>query len=477
MPASVMDTSVVHSSDDEFSSTSGSESSSSEQWTKVTNGGTKRKKDAHLSRRIAMPRRKLVQDSLPPSNAPLAEFNPKVIIIKAPAWDRELSVMIALSTEYPNLKIQSKRGLTRTLIRAKDQASQDTLLSLTTLQNKAVSFAPQPASITTAYGIVQRVPIAIPTALLRATPSVLEAERMSVWSQAAQASQPTMSVKIRWEGKLPSKIDIGHLGSYSVRPYTPDPIRCYRCQRYGHTTRTCHQETSTCGICSGPHRTTVCQEKRRTEAVTPRCSNCKGKHSTASKACPVRKQRAQALAPKLGNTKQTPTAAKPAKQLSQGFRPSMDDFPVAQQAHRLNKPTTKLPAEAPVLPTFQVPSAQRGYAGAAGRSTVHKQNAQAAKPARIQKVARTPAIPATPTNRKTTTATNKTSLSSTPKVSATTQEETETAETCNKLLELLFAQLDQLRPLLMVRQKATRNIVAKMLSSTQELLGEIIAVM
>ena len=168
MPASGMDTSVVHSSDDEFSSTSGSESSSSEQWTKVTNGGTKRKKDAHLSRRIAMPRRKLVQDSLSPSNAPLAEFNPKVIIINAPAWDRELSVMIALSTEYPNLKIQSKRGLTRTLIRAKDQASQDTLLSLTTLQNKAVSFAhnqhqsPQPTALCNEFQLPYQRPFSGP---------------------------------------------------------------------------------------------------------------------------------------------------------------------------------------------------------------------------------------------------------------------------------------------------------------------------
>ena len=477
-----MDTTNAQDSSDEFSSDSEYANLSGEEWQKVANGGTKRKKDA---RRTATPRKRVVQKTTPPSspsshppaNSP-AEFSPKVLVINAPQWKGEFPVMIALSTEYPALKILTKRGLTRTLIRAKDQASQDSLLNITSLQQKPVSFTPLPDTKATRYGIVQRVPLAVPTALLRATtPLVLEADRMSVWNSTAKAAQPTMSIKIKYEGNLPASLEIGHLGSFSVRPFTPDPIRCYRCQRFGHTTRTCHQETSTCGICSGAHRTTVCQQKRKTETVTPQCSNCKGKHSTASKACPVRKLRAQALAPKLSSTKKTPAATKQTKPSSKDFRPTMADFPKAQQAHYPEQLISVPPAKAPTVPTTAVATTQHSYAGATSRNSAHKQNTQAAKPTRQQKATSTPAVPGTPINNKPTLVASKPSSCSTPKVSATTQEETETAETCNQLLEMLFAQLDQLRPLLAVRQKATRNIVAKMLSSTQALLGEIIAVM
>ena len=160
----------------------------------------------------------------------------------------------------------TKRELTRTLIRAKDQASQDSLLNISSLQQKPVSFTPLPDTKATRYGIVQRVPLAVPTALLKATtPLVLEADRMSVWNSTAKAAQPTMSIKIKYEGNLPASLEIGHLGSFSVRPFTPDLIRCYRWQRFGHTTRTCRQETSTCGIFSKNHSTSECIEQRKTQ--------------------------------------------------------------------------------------------------------------------------------------------------------------------------------------------------------------------
>ena len=276
-----MDTTNAQDSSDEFSSDSEYANLSGEEWQKVSIGGTKRKKDA---RRTATPRKRVVQKTTPPSspsshppaNSP-AGFSPKVLVINAPQWKGEFPVMIALSTEYPALKILTKRGLTRTLIRAKDQASQDSLLNITSLQQKPVSFTPLPDTKATRYGIVQRVPLAVPTALLRAiTPLVLEADRMSVWNSTAKAAQPTMSIKIKYEGSLPASLEIGHLGSFSVRPFTPDPIRCYRCQRFGHTTRTCHQETSTCGICSGAHRTTVCQQNAKQKQSRHDAATAKG---------------------------------------------------------------------------------------------------------------------------------------------------------------------------------------------------------
>ena len=187
--------------------------------TLVHNGSVKRKKEA---RRMVTPRKMVVQKAAPgehpaPSspNTPV-EFSPQTLVINAPQWDGEFPVMIALSTEHPALKLQSRRRLTRTLIRAKDQASQDTLRNITSMQQKPVSFTPLPATKSTMYGIVQRVPLAISTSLLRATiPAVLEADRMSVWNSTAKAAQPTMIIKIMYEGNLPAKLEIGHLGAFT----------------------------------------------------------------------------------------------------------------------------------------------------------------------------------------------------------------------------------------------------------------------
>ena len=217
------------------------------------------------------------------------EYTPTVLVINAPAqsWTGEIAVLVALSTDHPDLRILTRRGLTRTLIKAMTQDTLDTLLNLNQLQGKPVTFSTLETARSTT-GIVQRVPAEITTALLRATnPKVRTAERMTVWDPEAKTTVETMSVKIVYEGTLPSSIPIGFLETFSVRPYTPDPIRCYKCQRYGHMSRMCHQRHSTCGICSGMHQTSVCVTRRKEETVVAKCFNCKGNHVTASKACPV----------------------------------------------------------------------------------------------------------------------------------------------------------------------------------------------
>ena len=96
-------------------------------------------------------------------------------------------------------------------------------------------------------------------------------------------------------GRNTAHINPDRLSTFQVRQYTSDPIRCYRRQKYGHTSRTCYQTSSTCDICAGKHSTAECIEKRKTVTIQPKCSNCKRAHTTASKACPVRRQTAQAI--------------------------------------------------------------------------------------------------------------------------------------------------------------------------------------
>jgi len=46
----------------------------------------------------------------------------------------------------------------------------------------------------------------------------------------------TLSVVIQFEKNIPKSVQIGYM-KYSVREFIPKPLRCYACQRMGHTAR------------------------------------------------------------------------------------------------------------------------------------------------------------------------------------------------------------------------------------------------
>ena len=61
--------------------------------------------------------------------------------------------------------------------------------------------------------------------------------------------------------------------------YIPNPLRCFRCQKFGHNFRTC-KGAATCSSCGRVgHDATGCQNP-------PKCANCTGAHSASSKECP-----------------------------------------------------------------------------------------------------------------------------------------------------------------------------------------------
>ncbi|GFX24538.1 uncharacterized protein TNCV_1584941 [Trichonephila clavipes] len=65
-----------------------------------------------------------------------------------------------------------------------------------------------------------------------------------------------------------------------VRPYIPNPLRCFQCQRFGHSKTVCRGQP-TCSRCAEVgHDSADCKAKER-------CVNCKGDHSSFSRACPT----------------------------------------------------------------------------------------------------------------------------------------------------------------------------------------------
>ena len=85
------------------------------------------------------------------------------------------------------------------------------------------------------------------------------------------------------EAKLPDKVFIGYM-SFGVRVYVPPPLRCFKCQKYGHIAAVCKGKLR-CSKCSGEHEYGKCEENAKLK-----CSNCGGEHSSAYRGCEVSKR-------------------------------------------------------------------------------------------------------------------------------------------------------------------------------------------
>ena len=75
---------------------------------------------------------------------------------------------------------------------------------------------------------------------------------------------------------IPETVQIGYL-KVKVSLYVPTPMRCYTCQKFGHTSSKCTATDETCVRC-GKHR--------HEGACDLKCTNCEGECAANSKECP-----------------------------------------------------------------------------------------------------------------------------------------------------------------------------------------------
>ena len=85
--------------------------------------------------------------------------------------------------------------------------------------------------------------------------------------------------------ELPKSIKAGFL-SLPITPYIPNPLRCFHCQRFGHSKTVCKGKAlcARCGL--DDHDGTLCTSP-------PSCANCKGAHTAFSRECPLWKKEKQ----------------------------------------------------------------------------------------------------------------------------------------------------------------------------------------
>ena len=115
------------------------------------------------------------------------------------------------------------------------------------------------------------------------TKGVIDVKRPALRGTAAR---PTPTLFLTFHGnRLPESILIG-FEHCRVEPYVPNPLRCFRCQQYGHHKNAC-RNPETCSNC-GSHEHTSSREDPCNN--TPKCVNCDGNHPAYKRECPQWKE-------------------------------------------------------------------------------------------------------------------------------------------------------------------------------------------
>jgi len=133
-------------------------------------------------------------------------------------------------------------------------------------------------------GVIYGIPTDVPVDKIKSAiegSKVVGAKRLQYGKNKER--KDSLSVMIQFdEERMPERIKIGYV-SYQVRPYVPPPLRCFKCQKYGHVSAVCRGNLR-CARCGGEHEYGKCDVGAKVK-----CCNCGGEHSAGFGGCKVHK--------------------------------------------------------------------------------------------------------------------------------------------------------------------------------------------
>ena len=111
---------------------------------------------------------------------------------------------------------------------------------------------------------------------------VIKLDRISVFRDGQR--KPTGTFILTFQSQtLPKYIRVGYY-RVAVSQFIPNPVRCYKCQKFGHTKFNCRKNE----VCTKyGHEDHTDSQECKNEA---KCVNCQGKHASNDKECPKWKE-------------------------------------------------------------------------------------------------------------------------------------------------------------------------------------------
>ena len=136
---------------------------------------------------------------------------------------------------------------------------------------------------------------------------VTEVRRISVRRNGEMRTTHTYILTFS-SSNLPQSVKIGYM-NVNVDMYIPNPLRCFKCQKYGHHISKCpgNPVCAKCGKEDENHDFETCSGPLK-------CSNCKGAHATFSRECPIWKEEKEILNLKYTKKLSFPEARQQIKQ-------------------------------------------------------------------------------------------------------------------------------------------------------------------
>ena len=111
---------------------------------------------------------------------------------------------------------------------------------------------------------------------------VVKVDRIRVMREGQRISTGTFILTFQRQA-LPTTIRVGYV-RVAVSQYIPNPIRCFKCQLFGHTKLNCKRK-EVCPRCGSDDH--IDSNECTKEA---KCINCEGKHAANDKICPKWKE-------------------------------------------------------------------------------------------------------------------------------------------------------------------------------------------
>lgn len=145
-------------------------------------------------------------------------------------------------------------------------------------------------------GVITGIPVGEDLGKLKQSITGCEVQTLKRLMRTVEGQRvESLSLLVEFKGLvLPDRVFVGCM-SYPVRLYVPPPLRCYKCQRYGHVAAVC-RGNQRCPKCGGDHRFEECKS-----SGTNKCCNCGGDHAVTFGGCEVRKRAVQIQQVKSAN--------------------------------------------------------------------------------------------------------------------------------------------------------------------------------